>query len=105
VFAHLEAVVAVPLLNLAGRPVGVLSAAGDGEPDPAEEDELVTEYPNSFSSQAEAARQHLRTHPRLVRLTPGRRDRILREVRAERAERAAEEHSPPSPRRWFARSA
>lgn len=36
VFPHLEAVVAVPLLNLAGRPVGVLSAASDGEPDPGE---------------------------------------------------------------------
>jgi hypothetical protein len=33
-FAALEAVVAVPLLNLAGQPVGVLSAASDGEPDP-----------------------------------------------------------------------
>lgn len=36
VFSDLEAVVAVPLLNLAGRPVGVLSAASDGEPDPEE---------------------------------------------------------------------
>lgn len=36
VFPHLEAVVAVPLLNVAGRPVGVLSAASDGEPDPGE---------------------------------------------------------------------
>lgn len=35
-FAALEAVVAVPLLNLAGRPVGVLSAASDGEADPEE---------------------------------------------------------------------
>ena len=33
-FDDLEAVVAVPLLNLAGSPVGVLSAASDGEPDP-----------------------------------------------------------------------
>lgn len=35
-FAALEVVVAVPLLNVAGRPVGVLSAASNGEPDPAE---------------------------------------------------------------------
>lgn len=33
-FSDLAAVVAVPLLNLAGRPVGVLSAASTGEPDP-----------------------------------------------------------------------
>lgn len=33
-FPDLHAVVAVPLLNVAGRPVGVLSAASDGEPDP-----------------------------------------------------------------------
>jgi hypothetical protein len=33
-FADLDAVVAVPLLNLSGRPVGVLSAASGGEPDP-----------------------------------------------------------------------
>ena len=36
VFHELEAVVAVPLLNLAGRPVGVLSAASNGDPDPGE---------------------------------------------------------------------
>lgn len=62
----------------------------------------MTEYPTSFSSQAQAARQHLRSHPRLVRLTPGQRDRIVREVRAERAERGAAEQ--PS-RRWLPRSA
>lgn len=33
-FRDLDAVVAVPLLNLSGRPVGVLSAASGGEPDP-----------------------------------------------------------------------
>lgn len=36
-FADLEVVLAVPLLNLAGRPVGVLSAAaGEGAPDPTD---------------------------------------------------------------------
>jgi hypothetical protein len=35
-FADLRVVVAVPLLNLAGRPVGVLSASAvDGDPDPS----------------------------------------------------------------------
>lgn len=34
-FAALRVVVAVPLINLAGRAVGVLSAAGDEEPDDA----------------------------------------------------------------------
>lgn len=48
----------------------------------------MTEYPTSFSQQARAAHEHLRTHRR-VRLTPGQRDRIVREVRAERAEREA----------------
>lgn len=33
-FSDLDAVVAVPLLNVAGRPVGVLSAASGGDPDP-----------------------------------------------------------------------
>ena len=33
-FSDLDAVVAVPLLNVSGRPVGVLSAASTGEPDP-----------------------------------------------------------------------
>lgn len=47
----------------------------------------MTEYPTSFRSQAEAAYYVLRTRPRLVRLTPGQRDRIVREVRAERAAR------------------
>jgi hypothetical protein len=46
----------------------------------------VTEYPTSFSSQARAALEHLRTHPRRVRLTPGQRDRIVRESQARRAE-------------------
>ena len=47
----------------------------------------MTEYPTSFRQQAEAAYQVMRTRPRLVRLTPGQRDRIIREIRAERAER------------------
>jgi hypothetical protein len=47
----------------------------------------MTEYPTSFRSQAEAAYHMLRTRPRVIRLTPGQRDRIVREVRAERAER------------------
>jgi hypothetical protein len=47
----------------------------------------VTEFPTSFRSQAEAAYQMLRTRPRVVRLTPSQRDRIVREVRAERAQR------------------
>lgn len=47
----------------------------------------MTEYPTSFRQQAEAAYQVLRTRPARVRLTPGQRDRIVREVRAERAER------------------
>jgi hypothetical protein len=38
-FTDLRVVVAVPLLNLAGRPVGVLSAAAvDGDPDPTDPD-------------------------------------------------------------------
>lgn len=61
----------------------------------------MTEYPTSFHQQAQAAHAHLRSHPRRVRLTPGQRDRIVREVRAERAEREA---AAPS-RRWLARSA
>ena len=61
----------------------------------------MTEYPTSFRQQAQAAHEHLRTHPRRVRLTPGQRDRIVREVRAERAER----DGTPRPRRWLARSA
>lgn len=63
----------------------------------------MTEFPTSFRSQAEAARTHLRTHPRLVRLTPGQRDRIVREVRAERAEREALLQEPT--RRRLPRSA
>lgn len=47
----------------------------------------MTEYPTSFRQQAEAAYHVLRTRPRVLRLTPGQRDRIVREVRAERAER------------------
>ena len=47
----------------------------------------MTEYPTSFRQQAEAAYHVLRTRPRVVRLTPGQRDRIVREVRAERAQR------------------
>lgn len=61
----------------------------------------MTEYPTSFSQQAQAAHQHLSTHPRRVRLTPGQRDRIVREVRAERAER----ESAPAAQRWLPRSA
>lgn len=61
----------------------------------------MNEYPTSFSQQAHAAYEHLRTHPRRVRLTPSQRDRIVREVRAERAQRGA----PPRARRWLARSA
>jgi hypothetical protein len=60
----------------------------------------MTEYPTSFCHQAQAAHEHLRTHPRRVRLTPGQRDRIVREVQAERAEREA-----ARPRRWLGRSA
>ncbi len=47
----------------------------------------MTEFPTSFRSQAEAAYHMLRTRPRVVRLTPSQRDRIVREVRTERAER------------------
>ena len=55
---------------------------------PAQEDDAtVTEYPTSFRQQAEAAYHVLRTRPRVLRLTPGQRDRIVREVRAERAQR------------------
>lgn len=44
----------------------------------------MTEYPTSARQQGEAALEHLRTHPGPLRLTPGQRDRIVREVRAER---------------------
>lgn len=47
----------------------------------------MTEYPTSAQQQGEAALEHLRSSPRLLRLTPGQRDRIVREVRAERGER------------------
>lgn len=47
----------------------------------------MTEYPTSAQQQGEAALEHLRTGPHLLRLTPGQRDRIVREVRAERGER------------------
>ena len=62
----------------------------------------MTEYPTSFTQQARAAHEHLRTHPRRVRLTPGQRDRIVREVRAERAAREA---AGGPARRRLARSA
>lgn len=94
-FSKLEAVVAVPLLNLTGRPVAVLSAASDGEPDPGE--------PAVRSALEALSAGLVRTHPRRVRLTPGQRDRIVREVRAERAEREALLHEPS--RRRLPRSA
>ena len=40
----------------------------------------MTEYPTSPWQQAEAALEHLRRHPGPLRLTPGQRDRIVREV-------------------------
>lgn len=49
----------------------------------------MTEYPTSAQQQGEAALEHLRSAPGLLRLTPGQRDRIVREVRAERGERRA----------------
>ena len=45
----------------------------------------VEEFPTSARSQAQAAAWFVRSHPRVVRLTPGQRDRIVREVRAEQA--------------------
>ncbi len=45
----------------------------------------MTEYPTSARSQGEAALEHLRRHPGPLRLTRGQRDRIVREVRAERS--------------------
>jgi hypothetical protein len=54
-----------------------------------EDEATVTEHPTSLRQQAEAAHHVLRTRPRVLRLTPGQRDRIVREVRAEREERAA----------------
>ncbi len=38
----------------------------------------------SAGDQARAAADFLRTHPRVVRLTPSQRDRIVKEIRAER---------------------
>ncbi len=49
----------------------------------------MTEYPTSAQQQGEAALEHLRAGPSLLRLTPGQRDRIVREVRAERGGRGA----------------
>lgn len=47
----------------------------------------MTEYPTSFRQQAEAAYETMRTRPRVIRLTAGQRDRIVREARARKAER------------------
>lgn len=44
----------------------------------------MTEYPTSARSQGEAALEHLRRHPGPLRLTRGQRDRIVRDVLAER---------------------
>lgn len=61
----------------------------------------MEEFPTSFRSQARAAAWVIRNTPRTLRLTPGQRDRIVREVRAERAERGVQQR----PRRRLARSA
>ncbi len=45
----------------------------------------MTEYPTSPWQQADAALEHLRRHPGPLRLTRGQRDRIVREVRAQRS--------------------
>ena len=47
----------------------------------------MEEFPTSARQQAQAAAWFVRSHPKVVRLTAGQRDRIVREVRAERSRR------------------
>jgi hypothetical protein len=52
------------------------------------EDEHMEEFPTSARQQAQAAAWFVSSHPKVIRLTPGQRDRIVREVQAERSRRS-----------------